>query len=215
VNRIASGLGEPAGQVVPPGLGGYDPDLKPDLYDPKRAKELLTEAGYPDGFGLTIQSTNDRFPEDSASLQAIAQFLTRGGLKINSVDSVPFSVILQMQKDGNLSLFQYAYNGCCPNASTFLKNMMATNNPETGYGASNRTHYSNPKFDALLTEALSEMDEAKRNKLLQQATELSIRDEPGHLIPLYWQAHAWATKDDLSYDANLMDRSLIRFVHPK
>lgn len=213
VKRIANGLGAPAGQVVPPGLGGYNPDLTPDPYDPARAKQLLIEAGYPQGFGLTIHSTNDRFPEDSASLQAIAQFFSRGGVKINSVDSVPFSVILQMQRDRQLSLFQYAYNGCCPNASAFLRNMMATNNPEAGLGASNRTMFSNPQFDELFIAGLQEMDETKRNAKLAEATALVMKDGRGHLIPLYWQSHAWASKSDLTYDANLMDRSLIRFVN--
>jgi peptide/nickel transport system substrate-binding protein len=215
VERIAGGQGVPAGQIVPEGLGGYDPSLKPDRYDLARAKQLLIDAGYPKGFGLTIHSTNDRFPEDSAVLQVLGQMFSRGGIKINGVQSMPFSVLLKQASEQRFSLFQYAYNGSGPNASEFLKNILATPNPKLGNGASNRTLFSNPEFDTILQQALEEFDEERRNHLLAKATKLVLHEVRGNLIPLYWQKHAWATKDDLAYEPNLQDLSIVRYLRKK
>ena len=83
--RVLAGAGELAGQLVPEGMGGYDPDLKPVAFDPAGARALLEEAGYPGGFGVTIHGSNNRFPNDSQLTQALAQMFTRGGLKVNGV----------------------------------------------------------------------------------------------------------------------------------
>ena len=65
ISRTLYGLGEPSGQMVPEGVFGYNPDLKPDVYDPKGALELLAEAGYPDGFGITLHGPNNRYLYDA------------------------------------------------------------------------------------------------------------------------------------------------------
>ncbi len=70
IDRLLDGAGVPAGQMVGEGMGGYNPDLKPDAYDVEGAKKLLAEAGLPNGFGLTIHSSNDRFPGDGDVAQA-------------------------------------------------------------------------------------------------------------------------------------------------
>ena len=66
------GLAAPAGQTVPEGWFGYNPDLKVEPYDPEGAKQLLADAGYPDGFGLTIHGPNNRqqSPEGPASAES-------------------------------------------------------------------------------------------------------------------------------------------------
>ncbi len=212
VDRVAGGQGVVAGQIVPPGQGGYADDLKPDVLDIDGARKLLAEAGYPNGFGLTIHSSNDRFPEDSADLQAIGQMLTRGGLHINGVVSMPFNVIIGQAAAQKFSLFLWAYNSASPDASEGLKSLLATRNVATGMGGSNRTQYSNAKFDALLAQGLGEFDEAKRNALFAEATRLAVGQDVG-IIPLYWQKHAWATKAGLSYEANVQDDNAVRFVH--
>jgi len=212
VERVAGGQGVLAGQIVPPGQGGYAADLVPDTLDLEAAKKLLTEAGYPQGFGITIHSSNDRFPEDSAVLQALGQMFTRGGIRINGVNSMPFNVIIGQAAAQKLSLFLWAYNSAAPDASEGLKSLLATRNVAAGMGGSNRTQYSNARFDALLAQGLAEFDEARRNALFAEATRLAIRDDVG-IIPLYWQKHAWATKAGLSYEANVQDDNAVRFVH--
>ena len=212
VDRVANGQDVIAGQIVPPGQGGYAEDLAPDTLDLAGAKQLLAEAGYPQGFGLTIHSTNDRFPEDSADLQALGQMFTRGGIHINGVVSQPFNVMIGQAAAQKYSLFLWAYNSGSPDASEGLKSLLATRDVAAGMGGSNRTQYSNPAFDALLAQGLGEFDEAKRNADFADAARLAIRDDVG-IIPLYWQKHVWGTKASLSYEANVQDDNAVRFVH--
>ena len=212
VDRMANGQGVLAGQIVPPGQGGYAEDLAPDAFDLDGARRLLAEAGYPQGFGLTIHSSNDRFPEDSAVLQALGQMFTRGGIRVNGVVSMPFNVMIGQAAAQKFSLYLWAYNSATPDASEGLKSLLATRNIAAGMGGSNRTQYSNAAFDALLAQGLAEFDVSKRNALFASATRLAIRDEVG-MIPLYWQKHAWGTKAGLTYEADVQDDNAVRFVH--
>ena len=212
VERVAGGQGVPAGQIVPPGQGGYAEDLAPDTLDLAAAKRLLAEAGYPQGFGITIQSSNDRFPEDSAVLQALGQMFTRGGLKLNGVNSMPFNVVIGQAAQQKFSLYLWAYNSGAPDASEGLKSLLATRDVAAGMGGSNRTQYSNPAFDALLAKGLGEFDDTRRNGLFAEATRLAIRDDVG-MIPLYWQKHSWGSRAGLRYEANVQDDNAVRFVH--
>lgn len=212
VDRVANGQGVIAGQIVPPGQGGYAEDLTPDALDLPGAKKLLAEAGYPQGFGLTIHSSNDRFPEDSAILQALGQMFTRGGIHINGVVSLPFNVMIGQAAAQKFSLYLWAYNSGSPDASEGLKSLLATRDVAAGMGGSNRTQYSNPAFDALLAKGLAEFDDARRNAYFADAARLAIRDDVG-IIPLYWQKHVWGTKASLTYEANVQDDNAVRFVH--
>jgi peptide/nickel transport system substrate-binding protein len=212
VQRIAGGQGVIAGQIVPPNQGGYASDLVPKPQDLDGARKLLADAGYPQGFGLTIHSSNDRFPEDSAILQALGQMLTRGGLHMNGVVSLPFNVMIGQAAQQKFSLYLWAYNSGSPDASEGLKSLLATRVVAAGMGGSNRTQYSNSAFDALLAQGLAEFDDTKRNALFAQAAQLAIGQDVG-LIPLYWQKHAWGTKADLTYEANVQDDNAVRFVH--
>ena len=92
IDRLLDGSGEPAGQMVPQGIGGFDPSLAPPKQDMALAKKLLTEAGYPNGFGVTLHTSNDRFARDSDVVQAIGQMLSRGGIKVNNVVALPYNV---------------------------------------------------------------------------------------------------------------------------
>ena len=81
----------PAGQLLPEGFFGVSPNLKPEKYDPEGAKRLLAEAGVPDGFQLTIHGPNDRYINDAKIAEAVAQMLTRVGIK-TAVETMPKSV---------------------------------------------------------------------------------------------------------------------------
>src|SRR3546814_21075086 len=89
-----NGVAVPAGELLPQGFFGTTPGAEAEKYDPDGAKKLLAEAGYPDGFGLTLGPPNDRYIHDAQVSQAVAQMLTRLGIE-TEVDAVTASTFFQ------------------------------------------------------------------------------------------------------------------------
>ncbi len=75
------GLATAAGQWLPNGVWSFDPETGPPAFDADGARRLLAEAGFPQGFRVTLSTPNDRFPNDARLAQAVAQMWTRGGLR--------------------------------------------------------------------------------------------------------------------------------------
>jgi peptide/nickel transport system substrate-binding protein len=203
VKGVLKGAGEPAGQLVPAGVTGYDPSIEVPPYDLAAAKQLLTEAGVPDGFGLTIHTSNGRFANDADIAQAVGQMFTRGGIKVNGVVAQPYNVYLPNASKGDFSAFVVSIGNTSPTSATNLRNLLMTVDPDSGAGVFNRTHYSNPAFDAAIKTAMAEFDPARRIEDLQKATKLVFADTP--VIPLYWPKIYWAGKADLNYAANMSE----------
>jgi len=197
VDRLLDGAGVPEGQMVPPGIIGYAPDVAPDAYDPAGAKALLAQAGYPDGFGVTLHTSNDRFYGDKNIGQAIGQMLARGGLKVNGVVGQPYNVYASAATRRDYSLFIFSFGTTTPSSSFALVNVLETFDQANGTGAFNRTRYSNPAFDAALTKALQEFDDGKRGQLLADATRIAMQDVA--LVPLYWPKLFWAARNGITY----------------
>lgn len=210
VNTLLSGGGVPAGQIVPEGQGGYDPSLAPTPFDLPRARALLAEAGWPNGFGLTIHSSNNRFPQDGAMAQALGQMLARGGIRVNGVTTMPFNVYIGQATDQRFSAFLFAYNSASPHSADGLRGLLATRDLPRGMGGVNRGRYSNPEFDAVLSRALEAFDETERNRQLAAATRIAMEDQG--IIPLLWQKSFWASRGDIVHDANMLDETSVRFA---
>jgi peptide/nickel transport system substrate-binding protein len=199
VERVMEGVAIPAGQLLPEGMFGTTDKLKPEPYDPEAAKKLLADAGYPDGFGMTIHGPNDRYINDAKILQAVGQMLTRVGLDIK-VETLPQNVFFKAASSGGpdntpkFSFILVGWGSGTGEASSPLKSLIHTVDKERGFGASNRGRYSNPEVDKLIEEALATVDDEKRADLLAQATELAISDLA--IIPLHFQVNTWATRKD-------------------
>lgn len=206
VDRLLGGAGVPAGQIVPDVLGGHAADLTPPAPDPAEAKRLLAEAGYPDGFGITVVSSNNRFPGDAELAQALGQMLTRGGLKVNGVQVYPYNVYSKDATTGSYGAFVFSLGSSTPTAAPMLGSLFRTYDKEAGTGAFNRMRFSSPEFDAALVKAQAEFDPAKRNELLAEATRIAMGKTP--IVPLYWQKIDWAMKKGLSLDAGLSEYTL-------
>ena len=143
VDRVMEGLAIPAGQLLPKGFFGVSPNLKPEPFDPEGAKKLLAQAGWPNGFGLTIHGPNDRYINDAKIVLAIGQMLTRVGIK-TQVETLPTSVYFSSASRGGpnktpkYSLILVGWGSGTGEASSPLRSLLMTYDRSKGYGVSNR-----------------------------------------------------------------------------
>ncbi|HYH42749.1 MAG TPA: ABC transporter substrate-binding protein [Burkholderiales bacterium] len=212
VERVMEGAARATGQLMPDGMFGYTPALKPEAYDPEGARKLLAEAGYPDGFGLTIHGPNNRYVNDEQVAQAIAQMLTRVGI-VTRVDTMPSAVYFTRANKLDFSMMLVGWGSDTAEASSPLKALLATFNHDKGMGQANRGRYSSPKMDALLDQALSTVDDSRREKLLQQATEVAM-SEIG-IITLYHQENVWAARKGIVYTPRADERTFAHQFRPQ
>lgn len=206
VSKVMEGVAIAAGQLLPKGFFGWNPKLKPEKFDPEGAKRLLREAGYPNGFGLTIHGPNNRYINDAKICQAIAQMLTRVGIKTKVV-TMPKSVFFSNATKRLYSFILVGWGSGTGESSSPLRALLATHNRATGMGLTNRGRFSNAEMDRLLSEALSTVNDAKREKLLQDATAIAMR-ELG-IIPLHYQVNTWAVRKGLWYEPRADEATLV------
>jgi peptide/nickel transport system substrate-binding protein len=211
VDKVMEGQAVATGQLLPEGFFGYTKNLRVEAYDPEGAKALLTEAGYPDGFGLTIHAPNNRYVNDARVAQAVAQMLTRVGIA-TKVEAMPSATFFPQATDLKFSFMLLGWSSGTGEASSPLKALLATVSRDKGFGTANRGHYSNRKVDLMLEDALVTVDDAKREVLLQRATELAI-DDTG-IVPLYHQVSIWATRDGITYTPRTDEGTLAHKFRP-
>ncbi len=215
VDRVMEGVAIKAGQLLPKGFFGVSPNLKPLEYDPKGAKALLKAAGVPDGFELTIHAPNDRYINDAKIAEAVAQMLSRIGIK-TAVETMTKSVYFKRASRGGpnktpeFSFVLVGWGAGSGEASSPLKSLLHTYDKANGYGSSNRGRYSNPEVDKLIEEALATVDEGKRQNLLAKATEIAITDVG--LIPLHYQVSTWAGKKGIDFKARTDESTVVSNV---
>ena len=199
VSRIMEGQAKSAGQLLPETFFGTSKRLKPEKYDPEGAKKLLAEAGYPNGFGVTLHTPNNRYINDERIAQAVAQFLTRGGIP-TKVDAMPSAVFFSRGTKLEFSLLLAGWGAESGENSSPLRSLLATFDAGAGMGTSNRGRFSDAGVDALLSTALSTIDDIKRGFMLAAATEKAVGELQG-LIPLHYEVSSWAMRKGLSYKA--------------
>jgi peptide/nickel transport system substrate-binding protein len=211
VDKVMEGEAVPAGQLLPSGMFGTTPSLKVEPYDPEGAKKLLAEAGYPNGFGLTIHSPNNRYVNDAKVAQAVAQMLARVGIA-TKVEAMPSATYFPQATELKFSFMLLGWGSGTGEASSPLKALLATYNKDKGFGTANRGRYSNPRVDALLEEGLATVDDPKREVLLQRATEVAIADLG--IIPLHFQVNLWATRNGIVYAPRTDENTLAHKFRP-
>lgn len=204
VDRVMEGSAEPTGQLVNSALFGHVPGLKAPTADVAAAKKLLAEAGYPDGFGVTLHATNNRYVNDDRVAQVVAAMLSRVGIA-TKVEAMPSATFFTRANKLEFSFLLAGWGADTGEASSSLKALLATYDPARGWGASNRGRYSNPALDAKLAEALQTIDDAKRDKLLQDATEIGMRE--AGVIPLYFNINVWAARKGYTVAPRLDERT--------
>ena len=200
-SRIMEGEAQPAGQFLPETFQGTSKKLPPDKYDPEGARKLLAEAGYPNGFGLTLHTPNNRYINDEKVAQAVAQFLTRGGIP-TKVEAMPSAVFFSRASKLEFSFLLAGWGAGTGENSSPLRSLVATFDPKLGNGAANRGRFSDAGVDALIQTALSTIDDTKRGIMLAAATEKAVGELMG-VIPLHYEVSTWGVKKGLAYKARV------------
>jgi peptide/nickel transport system substrate-binding protein len=194
VERVMEGAALPAGQIQIDGTVAASPRLKPEGYDVAGAKALLAQAGYPDGFGLTLHATAGRYVNDTKVAEAVAQMLSRVGID-TKVETLPASVLFSRGSKLEFSFLMAGWNPNTGEPSEVLAGLLHTFDSAKGMGGANRGRYSNPAMDAALQQALVTVDAKKHEDLLIKATEL-VRADDGVLF-LHHQNNAWGVRKGL------------------
>jgi peptide/nickel transport system substrate-binding protein len=209
-DRIMDGAATPAGQFLPPGTFSHVSDVQPPAYDPDGAKRLLAEAGYPNGFRIQLNSPNDRYINDARIAQAVGQMWTRIGVR-TAVEAQTWATFVGRAGRGEYSAHLIGW-GSNPDGSHPMRNIIGTVSREKGWGASNRGRYSNPRLDALLDQSLVELDEEKREKMLQDIQRMAAEDVA--VIPLHIQTNIWAMRRGLQHTPRVDELTRAQDVRP-
>lgn len=204
------GMGEVATQLVTSNIFGYNPEIAEPAFDVDKARALMAEAGYPEGFKVTLAYANDRMPTELGP--TIAQMLSAIDVTVD-VQGVPATVFNPAKTRGEYSLYMASWATLTGEANYTLSSLVHTNDAEKSLGAFNVRGYSNPEMDKLIEDAAAEMDEGKRKALLEQANMLVATDRPD--LPLAINISAWGMKaDKVSYDPRSDEDTLAMDIHP-
>jgi len=191
---IMRGAATPVAQMVGVGINGFQPDMQRLPFDVAAAKKLLTEAGYGDGFTLTMNCPNDRYVNDSRICQAVAANLSRIGVKIN-LQAEAKATYFPKINNRDTSFYMLGWTPTTYDAHNTLNAIMACVD-DKGAGQYNLGRYCNGQVDALTQKIQSETDETARDAMIRQAFAIHA-DDIGHL-PLHQQALAWGVSKNIT-----------------
>ncbi|MFW6147431.1 MAG: ABC transporter substrate-binding protein [Thermodesulfobacteriota bacterium] len=190
IEKIMRGHAAPAAQIPDSPTIGYNPDISRLPYNPEKAKELLGEAGYGNGFEITLSGPNDRYIQDEKIAEAVAKYLAKVGIKV-TLDVKPKSIFFPQVARGEFDFYLIGwFDGTFDMGRTYSK--LAHSRVE-GYGELNGTNYSDPTIDTLLEPSGSIVDPEKRKKVLQDLNKIAMVDKIVW-IPLHYQQDIYAVQ---------------------
>lgn len=210
-DRIMSGAALPTGQFMPPGAFGYVPDLPPPAFDTDKARKLLQEAGLPNGFTVTLHSSNDRYVNDAGVAQSIGQMWTRAGIKAK-VETMPVAVTAQRNARRDFSVLLGGWANSSGEPSAGLRGLLGTRDLEKGWGTVNYTGYSNAEYDRILEQALATNDDPSRENLMRQATRIAVADAAW--VPIHIQKNIWAMRQGFVHTPRADEMTLAMDLRP-
>lgn len=196
IDRVMQGQATLATQYVMDQVNGYNPNLTQLEYDVERARSLLAEAGYPEGFELTMDCSTDRYVNDGQICQAVVSMLAQIDVTVNLIAQVKAQFFPKVvAPDFGTSFFLLSWTPSTMDALNVFQNVLGTRDLDNGTGAWNISGCSVPQADALAAEAAVTMDADAREAMLQQAMALMV--ENVCLVPLHVQQLVWGAADNI------------------
>ena len=190
VSKIMKGFGKVAAQQSPPGYLGHNPALKP-RYSLEKARALMAEAGYANGFSASMMAPNNRYVNDAKIAEAAASMLGKIGIKID-LTTMPKAQYWPKFDERAADIMMIGWHSDTEDSGNFSEFLLMCPDKETGYGQYNSGNYCNPNFDALVRSAQTETNEPARAIILKRVEEIAHREAA--FVPLHWQNLAWAAR---------------------
>ena len=209
---VMRGLSIPAGIMVAPGVHGHSKEL--DVYpkaDTAKAKKLLAEAGYPDGFEFTLDCPNNRYVNDEEICQALVGMWAKAGLKVK-LNAMPFANYIPKILKHDTSAYMLGWGVATFDALYTLQSLVRTKTTGAD-GSFNLGRVSDLKLDNTIDAIKIATDPKARDALLKEALE-KTRDEH-YYVPLHHQLRPWAMKKNVSISHSADDRPQARFATVK
>lgn len=201
--------------LIPPSLPDYPAEkIRGYRYDPERARQLLSEAGYPDGRGfpvitLQLNSGGGRNVQIAEAIQSMLQENLGITVKLKQVE---WARHLEEIDAGKAEFFRLGWVADYPDPENFLNLLYGKLVPkDSGISPINSTRYQNPEFDRVFEEALRTLDKRKRMELYAKAEQIAIYDAPMLLI-FYDEDYRFVQPYVRDYRNNAMDRRFYKFV---
>lgn len=193
INSFYGGQAQAAVNPMPPSIEGYDDSIKAYPYDLEKAKKLLAEAGYPDGFEMDLWAmpvARPYMPEGMKVAEVIQESFSKIGVKAK-IQSVDWATYLEQAGKGEFDAYMLGWTGDNGDADNFLYTLL----DKDSIGSNNYSYYSNDQLHDILIKAQTESDQPKRNELYKQAQAIIHDDAPW--VPLVHSTPLLAASKDL------------------
>jgi peptide/nickel transport system substrate-binding protein len=209
VQKVLRGQGVPTGAFLSPRVDGSPPELDKRLpYDPAKARALLAEAGYPNGFSVPLDCVNVAWRE--AVCQAITAMLTQVGIRAQ-LRASPTNQFFPKLSQGTTPFAEYGWTPN-PDAWASLNGLFRTFDA-SGFGTFNAGRYSNPKLDVLIDNLRNEPDLTRRRAMVGTVLRLAAEELP--YVPLYRRTLNWAMAKNVKLVQWPSDTSELRWATVK
>lgn len=208
VREVLLGLGTPANQPVPLFFTAANRDLPALPYDLGKARSLLRDAGWADGFKLTLHCPDGRYVEDVEVANTIAVMLGRIGID-TTVAPMPPKAFFDGLPENRYSAYLSGLASTNDDTSDILRVLLMTKDQQ-GRGGIN-TGWSDPTFDSFVMTAQSTLDDTGRIAVLNRALAYQAATMP--IIPLHAQLAVWAMNSAIGYDARADEYTLAQCAH--
>lgn len=193
--RVMRGNARPTWLMWGPGVNGFDTEMNVrPASDPAKARALLAEAGYPDGFQVTLDCPNDRYVNDEAICTAISSMLARVGVKVDVYARTKTRYFADTAYPNyNTSFYLLGWTPSTYDAHNVFQSILHTRGP--GVGLTNGSGWSNARIDELTGLIATDLDPARRQALIVEGAKI-VQDEVP-FIPLHQQTIVWAARDNV------------------
>ncbi|HEX2114455.1 MAG TPA: ABC transporter substrate-binding protein [Alphaproteobacteria bacterium] len=208
-SRIMRGQALPTGSIIAPQVNGFTKEIDVRLpLDRAKAKQLLAEAGYPNGFEVTLDCPNNRYINDEEICQAVTAMLAQVGIQAK-LNAMPRATYFPKIQKYETSFYMLGWGVPTFDALYSLQSLAQTVG-QGGDGNFNLGKYSNPKFDALVNQIKIETDQEKRNAMIVDA--LKIHNADVAHVPLHHQVIPWAMRANVNVVHRADNRLELRWV---